>query len=70
MPPKNSDKPPGGSVKKTGGRRRRLPRDWVEMTTRAPLEFRNAVKVWAIDRDITMSEVVVEDLKPPGYKPK
>jgi hypothetical protein len=52
-----------------GGRGKRLHAGFVQMTLRVPLGYRNHIKRWALDRNLTMSELVVMELKPPDRTP-
>jgi hypothetical protein len=59
--------PPGGSGNDRGPKSGRG-QDVVQMTLRVPLRYRCNFKRWALDRNQTMSDLLLQELQPPDYK--
>jgi hypothetical protein len=49
-----------------GGGRKPLRPTPVELTVRVPLAFRIALRRWAFDENLTMSQLIQRELRPPS----
>ncbi len=49
-----------------GGRGKPLRPTPVELTVRVPLAFRLALRRWAFDENLTMSQLIQRELRPPS----